>query len=86
MGFFQSLFGRPEKSGDKSIAAATKANAKAAMDAEAQEISAEVVAVIAASIYALMGSERTLAVKITRSGKQWEFAGRQKLMDSRQIL
>jgi hypothetical protein len=88
VGFFDSLFGKPEppqpkKKKKKSMAAATESPAEA-MAVEAEGISPEVVAVITASVYAMLGTGN-LAVKITRTGNQWANVGRQKIMDSRQF-
>lgn len=91
MGFFDSLLGKPEppkttKKKKKKIDAALPETAAAAnMAVEAEGISPEVIAVITASIYAMLGTGR-LAVKITRSSNQWANAGRQKIMDSRQFV
>ncbi|WP_371371552.1 OadG family transporter subunit [Sporomusa aerivorans] len=87
MGFFDSLFGKPEppkpKKKKKSMAAATEASAEP-VAVEAEGISPEVIAVITASICAMMGTGN-LAVRITRTGNQWANVGRQKVMDSRQF-
>ncbi|HWR42521.1 OadG family transporter subunit [Sporomusa sp.] len=89
MGFFDSLFGKPEppkakKKKKKSVAAATETTDETSMAVEAQGVSPEVVAAITASIYAMMGTGN-LAVRITRTGNQWANVGRQKIMDSRQF-
>ena len=87
MGFFDSLFGKPEppktkKKKKKPVAAATESESSLAVEAEG--ISPEVIAVITASISAMMGTGN-LAVRITRTGNQWANVGRQKVMDSRQF-
>lgn len=91
MGFFDSLFGKSEpepkkKKKKKPVAAATATESpvESSMSIAAEGISPEVVAVITASIYAMMGTGN-LAVRITRTGSQWVNAGRQKIMDSRQF-
>ncbi|QDR80103.1 hypothetical protein [Sporomusa termitida] len=89
MGFFDSLFGKPEppkakKKKKKSVAAATESDVANTTTVAAQGISPEIVAAITASIYATMGTG-DLAIKITRTGNQWANAGRQKIMDSRQF-
>lgn len=89
MGFFDSLFGKPEppkpkKKKKRPAPAATETSAEASMAVEADGISPEVVAAITASIYAMMGTGN-LAVRISRTGNQWAVAGRQKIMDSRQF-
>ena len=85
MGFLDSIFGKPEppkpkKKKKRPMAAATESS----MAVEAEGISPEVIAVITASIYAMMGTGN-LAVRITRTGNQWANVGRQKVMDSRQF-
>lgn len=89
MGFFDSLFGKPEppkakKKKKKTVMAATETTDESSMAVEAEGLSPEVVAVITASIYAMMGTGN-LAVRITRTGNQWANVGRQKVMDSRQF-
>lgn len=89
MGFFDSLFGKPEppkakKKKKRPAAAATASPAEASTTVEAEGISPEVIAVITASIYAMMGTGN-LAVKITRTSNHWANVGRQKIMDSRQF-
>ncbi len=54
------------------------------MKIDAKGISPEIVAVIAASVYAMMGTAN-LAVRIKHTSDVWAIAGRQKLMDVRQI-
>ncbi|BBB89768.1 MAG TPA: hypothetical protein PKA28_12165 [Methylomusa anaerophila] len=54
------------------------------MQVKADGISPEIVAVITASVYAMLGTAN-LAVKISHTGNQWAQVGRQKLMDSRQF-
>lgn len=86
MGFFDSLFGTPEppKQKKKKKKPVEATQAESSMAVEAEGISPEVVAVITASIYAMMGTGN-LAVRITRTGNQWANVGRQKVMDSRQF-
>nr|WP_092073930.1 OadG family protein [Dendrosporobacter quercicolus]NSL47839.1 OadG family protein [Dendrosporobacter quercicolus DSM 1736]SDM70337.1 Oxaloacetate decarboxylase, gamma chain [Dendrosporobacter quercicolus] len=88
MGFFDSLFGKSQKVEKKAekIAAVTAADSNTAMNIDAQGISPEVVAAIGAAIYAMMGADSVLSVRITRPGNQWAAAGRQKLMDGRQVI
>lgn len=87
MAFFDFLFGKPkpEKPKKETIAAAATVSS-GSVNIEAPGISPEVVAAIAASIYAMMGTEQVLAVRINRSGNQWAATGRQRLMDSRQVI
>ncbi|HML31227.1 OadG family transporter subunit [Sporomusa sphaeroides] len=89
MGFLDSIFGKPEppkpkKKKKKPMAAATESPITSSMAVDAEGISPEVIAVITASIYAMMGTGN-LAVRITRTGNQWANVGRQKIMDSRQF-
>jgi len=89
VGFFDSVFGKPEppkakKKKKKPVEATIETSAAASMAVEAEGISPEIVAVITASIYAMMGTGN-LAVKISRTSNQWANVGRQKIMDSRQF-
>ncbi|SDE73749.1 OadG family transporter subunit [Sporomusa acidovorans] len=89
MGFLDSLFGKPEppkhkKKKKKPVAAATETSPDSSVAVEAEGISPEVIAVITASVYAMMGTGK-LAIRITRHGNQWAQVGRQKIMDSRQF-
>ena len=85
MGFLDSVFGKPEppkKKKKRPVGATTETSAESSMAVEAEGINPEVVAVITASIYAMMGTGN-LAVRITRTSNQWANVGRQKIMDSR---
>lgn len=89
MGFLDSLLGKPEppkvkKKKKRPTVATNEMAAASSMAVEADGISPEVIAVITASIYAMMGTGN-LAVKITRTSNQWANVGRQKIMDSRQF-
>lgn len=49
---------------------------------EDKNITPEIVAVIAASVYAYLGNKK-LALRIKRTNNNWAIAGRQKVMDAR---
>ncbi|TWH48196.1 OadG family protein [Sporomusa sp. KB1] len=90
MGFLDSLLGKSEppkakKKKQSPDAAVTEIAATVSMAVAAENISPEIVAVITASIYAMMGTGN-LAVRITRTSNQWGNVGRQKIMDSRQFV
>jgi len=89
VGFFDTLLGKTEppkakKKKKRPDAAITEMAAAVSMAVTAENISPEVVAVITASVYAMMGTGN-LAVRITRTSNQWGNVGRQKIMDSRQF-
>jgi hypothetical protein len=82
MGFFSSLFGRKKKKSihteptQKTKPTATNLNA----------VSPETAAIITAAAYAMLTAQNPgLAFKITRISKEWQSAGRQKLMDSYKV-
>ncbi len=82
MGFLDSVFGKPELKQKK----APKAQQVEEMPVvEEQDISPEIIAVIAASVYAMMGTNQVV-LRISRQSSAWSLAGRQKLMDVRQFV
>ena len=81
MGFLDGLFGKkPVKKRRKKLASQPQPTVVPLEDTK--EDMAEVVAVIAAAVYQMMGTT-DVAVKITRGNDVWALAGRQKLMDTR---
>jgi len=81
MGFLDGLFGKkPAEKRRKKVASQQQPTVVPIEDTK--EDIEEVVAVIAAAVYQMMGTT-DVALKITRGNNVWALAGRQQLMDRR---
>lgn len=86
MGFLDALFGggKEEKASQPEPQHRVPAGPAPAAPVAAPGISQEVVAAIAAAVYAMTGTGN-LAIRIRHVSNTWTVTGRQQLMDSRQL-